>query len=127
MPTYRMIDFLKTAEVLISPQIQERSLHPFTMSVAREFFQVFALESFVWDGRVGSVFVYDAQYNPRGHSYAICWLWPDSLDHVRAGGRIPTPVATLELSVSNQGGPHDHGPRLSVKPWSGSAPSTLRC
>jgi len=94
---YRVIDFLRRDEVLISPDIQDRPGYPFTLERARRFFDKFQSESFAFDGEVKSIIIFDGKENLPRHSFATGLLYPHTLDQLKRLGTVKQPVGEIHF------------------------------
>jgi len=97
MAIYNIINFLRSAEILINPDIQERSLYPFTMQCAKKFFDNFVNDSFDFDGYVGSIVIYDGKENLPRHSYAAGFLFSQRIDEINSLGIFPDPIGSIQF------------------------------
>jgi len=80
MPLYRVGEFLKKRELAISPEIQNRPPNPFTMSIAKLFFDNFLSSTLDFDGPAGSIFILHADVGSPNCSWAIGALYPNKID-----------------------------------------------
>lgn len=96
---YRIIDFLRRAEVVIHPDIQQRARYPFNMTAAKRFFDHFAHESFSFDRPVKSILIHDGKENYPQHSYANGFLFSETADEIQGRGTFPDPVGEIYLEV----------------------------
>ena len=106
MPRYFITDFLRDMNIIIHPVIQDRALHPFTMQVAKIFFDNFVNYSFNFEGAVNTIIIYDGKENSPRHSYANGWLYKetfDELERLENLGKIPSPVGSITFEY---GGTH---------------------
>jgi len=111
---YCVKDFLKTAEIVISPEIQNRTHNPFTMSVAKLFFDNFVSSTFDFDGSAGSIVITDADMAMPDHSWAKGWIYPNKVDEMpeegkpvefilfECGGDHQTPIVSVSLEAFDQ-------------------------
>ena len=90
---YHMVDFFRSTEIHIDPDVQNRRVNPFTMASAKRFFfQNFAKESFYFEGKVGSIVIRYAEDHLPAHSFAGGRLYAAALDEIgRASERGATP------------------------------------
>jgi len=87
--SYRIANFMSSAGIYIDKNIQTRESSPFTMECGRRFFMPFALESFWFEGQVGSIRIYEGKEGLPGHSYANGWLYTETLDEIHERGKWP--------------------------------------
>ena len=103
---YHMVDFFRSTEIHIDPDVQNRPVNPFTMqSAKRFFFQNFAKESFYFEGKVGSIVIRYAEDHLPGHSFAGGWLYPVKLDELgRASdlGATPDPAGKIHFRFGGE-------------------------
>ena len=92
-----MIDFLKTAEIFVIPEIQNRPQFPFTEQLAIKFFKNFSTESFQFDGTARFILVIDGKYNLPSHSFATGQLFKENYDEFMNAPDMPTPVGSIHF------------------------------
>lgn len=97
MPTYKMIDFLKTAEIFVIPEIQNRPVFPFTEQLAIKFFHNFSTESFQFDGTARFILIMDGKYNLPRHSFASGLLFKENYDEFMYAPNMPEPVGSIHF------------------------------
>jgi len=102
MPTYRIYDFLKTNNISISPEIQNRAVYPFTMGCAQRFFDKFIDKSFYINVSVASIIILDGKENFPKHSYAHGFLFSQSLDEIGSRSSMPMPVGRIEFEYDGK-------------------------
>lgn len=95
MPSYRFADFYKRADLIIDPDLQRRTPNPFTMTVAKRFFDNFWSATFEFDGPVGFVFVDDGNMALPNRSWASGNLCAEAIADVQRTGEEPTAVARV--------------------------------
>jgi hypothetical protein len=110
---YRIADFTRSANIYIESDIQVRELYPFTMECAKRFFDCFKRESFAFEGKVGSIRIYRGKEALPRHSYAIGWLYSQTIDEMEKQGKWPDrPIGEIDLEL----GGNATAPYVSVKP-----------
>jgi hypothetical protein len=101
MPTYTLKLF--NNQTIIHPSIQTRTTYPFTMHVARMFFETVEHKTFSFPVRIGSILVYDGKYNPPRGSYVVAMLFAESCETIERLPSIPDPLGTLRIEFSGNG------------------------
>jgi len=111
---YRMENFWRSNDIYIDPDIQTREGNQFTMNCAKRFFVPFLKEYFAFEGKVGSIRIYDGKEALPRHSYAFGWLYSDTIDEImRHRGTWPEhPVGTINFEY----GGNAKAPYISVQP-----------
>jgi hypothetical protein len=124
MTTYQVSSFLRTGEIYISPEIQNREHYPFTLQRAKQFFDCFREETFELNGVVRSLFIDEGKEALPAHSFAKGFLYSQKIDdlveHARqSGGDLPDHVGTILLEY---GGTRE-SPYIHVEPTEATARS----
>lgn len=95
---YTVGDYVRSANIYIDSDIQNRSQCPFTMASAKRFFVNFRQERFAFAGTVGTVRIYDGKEALPRHSYAHGWLYVETLDEMSGkGAEWPEPVGDIHF------------------------------
>jgi hypothetical protein len=94
---YRILDFLMSGNIIISPDAQNAAAYPFTMECVRRFFKEFEQESFSFDGAIGSIMIMGGKENLPRHSFASGVLFPQTLDEQERPGRFAKPVGSIHM------------------------------
>ena len=97
MPQYFMANFMFSNDIIIHPDIQNREIYPFTMEKAGVFFNVFASELFSFEGKIGSMVIYDGKENSPRHSYANGWLYKETADELEKMPELPKSIGTIDF------------------------------
>lgn len=100
MPTYRIDDFLRTADIYIAPEIQHRDQYPFTMQDAQSFFHHFRGILFEVNTTARAIFIFRAKEALPRSSFAEGALYSQNVDELEAyaqrnNGNLPEPVAAI--------------------------------
>lgn len=103
---YHLGDFFGTAEVHISPDIQNRRENPFSMESAKRFFlQNFTHESFYFEGEVRAIVIQYGEEQLPAHSFAGGWLYSATLDGIGSSqnrGSTVHPVGRIHLRFGGE-------------------------
>jgi hypothetical protein len=124
MTIYRVGSFLRTGEIYITPEIQSREHHPFTMQRAKKLFDWFREETFELNGVVHSLFIYEGKEALPEHSFAKGLLYSQKIDELmeyarQSGGDLPDHVGTILLEY----GAARENPCVRVQPTEAAARS----
>lgn len=119
MSTYRIDTFLKTGEIYIDPDIQNRDRNPFTIQHAKTLFDCFREESFELNGVVRSLYIYDGREDLPRESYAKGFLYAERVDELEEyasnhNGDLPDHVGNIRLECG--GGPARPGVLVRTTP-----------
>lgn len=90
-------DFLASDNILISPEIQNAPLFPFTIERARRFFAVFQDEGFDFAAEVKAIVINSGKENLPSHSFATGFLFSQSLDELEKLRGFPKPVGSIHM------------------------------
>ena len=113
-----MSEFLRKGEIIIDPDLQNRSHHPVTKFVAKMFLDNFESETFAFDGAVGSIFIDGGDVYQDGLSGS---LYPETIEQVQRSGKEPTSVGRIKFEAF---GPDQHLTfRINVEPVQLVAPA----
>lgn len=95
---YRMENFRRSKDIYIDSDIQDRAAYPFTMECAKRFFDCFERESFAFEGTVASIRIYDGKEALPRSSYAMGYLYSQTIDEILSRGDWPKhPAGKIHL------------------------------
>lgn len=100
MPTYRIDDFLRTADIYIAPEIQNREHYPFTMHNAQRFFHQFRGIPFELNATARALFIFRGKEALPRSSFAEGALYSQNVDELEAHaqrnyGNLPEPIGAI--------------------------------
>lgn len=102
MPTHHIADFLETADIYISPEIQQQPHYPFTMACAKRFFDEFRRSSFEFDRSVRAIFIFRGKEALPRNSFAEGWLFSKTVNELenyaaRNNGNLPENIGIIYM------------------------------
>lgn len=113
--THKVADQLFCGKISATTQIAERQLYPFGAVEFKKFFENFLEMSFEFPKDFGSIFIYDAKENAPRHSYAVGWIFAESLDdleiYVERNDKFPQSLGEIRFEY----GGNIETPRITVE------------
>ena len=97
MPQYRMSEFLRKGDIIVDPDLQNRSQNPVTKFLAKMFLDNFEPYTFEFNGVVGFIFIDEGDIYKDFLSGNLC---RETIEEVQRSGEEPTVVARMRFEAA---------------------------
>lgn len=97
MTQYRMTEFLRKGDIIVDPDLQNRSSNPVSKLLGKMFLDNFESETFDFDGAVGFIFIDEGDIY---QSFLAGNLCQETIEEVQRSGEEPTTVGRIRFEAT---------------------------